>query len=157
MGKSRKSIGSAPRRLKAIFRRSRKASTQEDRAKATSLLNARNEAARQPQLNLQIAEAYLAGTDAGVSTRTRQTPSTPSLNPRAGHSDIMSIQADGQLNLLLTTVLSTLSDTSVPRSKRHVWGQVLTLASNTLYRLVGHLSGLFTSPPAISSASFCHN
>ncbi|MCI0535228.1 MAG: tyrosine-type recombinase/integrase [Verrucomicrobiales bacterium] len=43
-----------------------------DRAEATSLLNARNEAARQPQLNLQIAKAYLAGTDSGVSTRTWQ-------------------------------------------------------------------------------------
>jgi len=43
-----------------------------DRAEATSLLNARNESARQPQLNLQIAKAYLAGTDSGVSTRTWQ-------------------------------------------------------------------------------------
>ncbi len=41
-----------------------------DRAEAMSLLNARNESARQPQLNLQIAKAYLAGTDSGVSTRT---------------------------------------------------------------------------------------
>lgn len=43
-----------------------------DRAEAVILLNARNEAARQPQLNLQIAKAYLAGTDSGVSTRTWQ-------------------------------------------------------------------------------------
>lgn len=43
-----------------------------DRAEAKSLLNARNEAARQPQLNLQIAKAYLAGTDSGVATRTWQ-------------------------------------------------------------------------------------
>jgi integrase len=43
-----------------------------DRAEATSLLNARNEAVRQPQLNLHIAKAYLAGTDSGVSTRTWQ-------------------------------------------------------------------------------------
>lgn len=43
-----------------------------DRAEATSLLNARNESVRQPQLNLQIAKAYLAGTDSGVSTRTWQ-------------------------------------------------------------------------------------
>jgi len=35
------------------------------RAEATTLLNARNEASRQPQLNLQIAKAYLAGTDSG--------------------------------------------------------------------------------------------
>ena len=43
-----------------------------NRAEATALLNARNEASRQPQLNLQIAKAYLAGTDSGISTRTWQ-------------------------------------------------------------------------------------
>src|SRR5260370_29494049 len=43
-----------------------------DHAEAKSLLNARNESVRQPQLNLQIAKAYLAGTDEGVSTRTWQ-------------------------------------------------------------------------------------
>ena len=43
-----------------------------NRAEATSLLNARNESVRQPQLNLQIAKAYLAGTDSGVATRTWQ-------------------------------------------------------------------------------------
>jgi integrase len=43
-----------------------------DRAEATTLLNARNESVRQPQLNLHIAKAYLAGTDSGVSTRTWQ-------------------------------------------------------------------------------------
>src|SRR5437762_12039758 len=43
-----------------------------DRREAESLLNTRNEAARQPHLNLQIAKAYLSGTDSGVSTRTWQ-------------------------------------------------------------------------------------
>jgi len=43
-----------------------------DRAESTTLLNARNESVRQPQLNLQIAKAYLAGTDSGVATRTWQ-------------------------------------------------------------------------------------
>src|SRR6266478_4343523 len=43
-----------------------------DRAEAVTLLNARNESVRQPQLNLQIAKAYLAGTDSGVATRTWQ-------------------------------------------------------------------------------------
>jgi integrase len=43
-----------------------------NRAEATSLLNARNESVRQPQLNLQIAKAYLAGSDSGVSNRTWQ-------------------------------------------------------------------------------------
>jgi hypothetical protein len=44
----------------------------EDRAATKSLLNPRKEAARQPQLNLQIAKAYLAGTESGVATRTWQ-------------------------------------------------------------------------------------
>src|SRR3989442_6208700 len=43
-----------------------------DRAEATTVLNARNESVRQPQLNLQIAKAYLARTDSRVSTRTWQ-------------------------------------------------------------------------------------
>jgi hypothetical protein len=41
-----------------------------NRAEAEALLNARNESVRQPQLNLQIAKACLAGTDSGISTRT---------------------------------------------------------------------------------------
>src|SRR5438094_10481309 len=43
-----------------------------DRAEAMSLLNTRNESFRQPHLNLQIAKAYLAGTDSRVPTRTWQ-------------------------------------------------------------------------------------
>jgi integrase len=39
---------------------------------AVTLLNAKNESVRQPTLNLQIAKAYLAGTDNGVATRTWQ-------------------------------------------------------------------------------------
>jgi len=41
-----------------------------NRADAVSVLNARNESTRQPQLNLQIAKAYLSGTDSSVTTRT---------------------------------------------------------------------------------------
>ena len=52
--------------------RKQESSGTKNRAEATSLLNARNESVRQPQLNLQIAKAYLAGTDSGVSTRTWQ-------------------------------------------------------------------------------------
>src|SRR5436190_20093883 len=43
-----------------------------NRAEAVPLLNARNDSVRQPQLNLQIAKAYLAGTDSAASTRTWQ-------------------------------------------------------------------------------------
>jgi integrase len=37
-----------------------------------AVLNARNEALRQPHLNLEIAKAYLSGTDSGMATRTWQ-------------------------------------------------------------------------------------
>ena len=37
---------------------------------ARQLIEARNNAERQPVLNLQIAKAYLAGTDSGIKTRT---------------------------------------------------------------------------------------
>ena len=41
-----------------------------NRTDAVSVLHARNESMRQPQINLQIAKAYLSGTDSGVTTRT---------------------------------------------------------------------------------------
>ena len=42
--------------------------TNEDEAR--QLVEARNNAERQPILNLQIAKAYMAGTDIGITTRT---------------------------------------------------------------------------------------
>ncbi len=39
---------------------------------AHQIIDAKNQSERQPVLNLQIAKAYLAGTDSGVSTRTWQ-------------------------------------------------------------------------------------
>ena len=44
-----------------------------DAAEAQTLLHARNESFRQPALNLQIARAYLAGSDPEVATRTWKT------------------------------------------------------------------------------------
>lgn len=41
-----------------------------DRDAAEQILIAKNQALRQPSLNLQIAKAYLAGSDSGVATRT---------------------------------------------------------------------------------------
>ena len=55
-----------------------------DRREAESLLNARNESARQPHLNLQIAKAYLAGTDSGVSTRTWQNAMDAIIDTKTG-------------------------------------------------------------------------
>jgi integrase len=43
-----------------------------DRDAAEQIILAKNQALRQPALNLQIAKAYLAGTDNGVATRTWQ-------------------------------------------------------------------------------------
>ena len=45
-----------------------------DPAEAKTLLHAKNESFRQPVLNLQIARAYLAGSDPQVATRTWQVP-----------------------------------------------------------------------------------
>jgi hypothetical protein len=42
------------------------------KADAEQIVNAKNQALRQPALNLQIAKAYLAGTDSGITTRTWQ-------------------------------------------------------------------------------------
>ncbi len=43
-----------------------------DADEAQQIIEAKNQAERQPVLNLQIAKAYLAGTDNGVATRTWQ-------------------------------------------------------------------------------------
>src|SRR5580704_11083101 len=44
----------------------------QDRDTAEQIVLAQNQALRQPALNLQIAKAYLAGSDSGVATRTWQ-------------------------------------------------------------------------------------
>src|SRR5262245_58302698 len=43
-----------------------------DKDAAQQIVLAKNQALRQPALNLQIARAYLAGSDSGVATRTWQ-------------------------------------------------------------------------------------
>jgi integrase len=55
-----------------------------NRADAVSVLNARNESRRQPQLNLQIAKAYLSGTDSNVTTRTWQSAIESLTNSKQG-------------------------------------------------------------------------
>jgi hypothetical protein len=67
-----------------------------NRAEATSLLNARNESIRQPHLNLQIAKAYLAGTDSGVATRTWQQALMPSSRPKAVQPGSLAAGSQGQ-------------------------------------------------------------
>jgi len=41
-------------------------------ADARQIVEAKNQAQRQPVLNLQIAKAYLVGSDSGITTRTWQ-------------------------------------------------------------------------------------
>jgi integrase len=55
-----------------------------DRDAAEQIVLAKNQALRQPALNLQIAKAYLAGTDNGVSTRTWQIAIEALTNTKSG-------------------------------------------------------------------------
>ena len=43
-----------------------------DRDAAKQIVFAKNQAVKQPSINLQLAKAYLAGSDSGVATRTWQ-------------------------------------------------------------------------------------
>ena len=53
---------------KTIGKRTSLGTTNEDEAR--QIVEAKNTATRQPILNLQIAKAYIAGTDSGITTRT---------------------------------------------------------------------------------------
>src|SRR5580704_2018619 len=55
---------------KTTGKRASLGTTNEDEAR--QLIEARNQAERQPTLNLHIAKAYIAGTDSGITTRTWQ-------------------------------------------------------------------------------------
>jgi integrase len=78
-----------------------------DRAEAKSLLNARNESVRQPQLNLHIAKAYLAGTDSGVSTRTWQNALDAIIETKIGSTKDRWLRAakEKALDLIRTRVI----------------------------------------------------
>jgi integrase len=51
---------------------------------ARQIIEAKNQALRQPVLNLQIAKAYLAGTDQGIATRTWQNAIDALINMKLG-------------------------------------------------------------------------
>jgi integrase len=55
-----------------------------DADEAQQILDARNNSERQPVLNLQIAKAYLAGTDNGIATRTWQSAIDSLINTKQG-------------------------------------------------------------------------
>jgi integrase len=59
-----------------------------DEAEAKTLLHAKNESARQPALNLQIARAYLTATDPSVATRTWQLPMDEMTKTKTGPTRI---------------------------------------------------------------------
>ena len=56
--------------------------TNEDEAR--QIVEAKNTATRQPVLNLQIAKAYIAGTDSGITTRTWQQAIEALMNTKQG-------------------------------------------------------------------------
>src|SRR4051812_3357261 len=55
-----------------------------DEAEAKTLIHSKNEAARQPALNLQIARAYLTAADPAVATRTWQLPMDEMTKTKSG-------------------------------------------------------------------------
>ena len=57
-----------------------------DRDAAKQIVLAKNQALRQPVLNLQIARAYLVGTDNGVTTRTWQNAIEALINTKQGEN-----------------------------------------------------------------------
>jgi integrase len=57
-----------------------------DEAEALTLLHSKNEAFRQPILNLQIARTYLSATDANAAKRTWQTPMDEMTATKTGHT-----------------------------------------------------------------------
>ena len=59
-----------------------------DEAEAKTLLHAKNESVRQPVLNLQIARAYLAGSDPQVASRTWQLPMDEMTRTKTGPTRI---------------------------------------------------------------------
>jgi hypothetical protein len=56
----------------------------DSRDEARQIIESKNQAERQPVLNLQIAKAYLAGTDNGIATRTWQTAIDSLINTKLG-------------------------------------------------------------------------
>jgi len=55
---------------------------------AQQIIEAKNQAERQPVLNLQIAKAYLAGSDNGITTRTWQQAIEALMNTKQGANQV---------------------------------------------------------------------
>ena len=97
-----------------------------DRDAAEQIVLAKNQALRQPVLNLQIAKAYLSGTDSGVATRTWQDALTALVETKHGstqerwaraakdkaldgirHQTIVETQAESLMQALKSGTVST--------------------------------------------------
>ncbi len=81
-----------------------------DRDAAEQIVLARNQALRQPMLNLQIAKAYLAGTDSGVATRTWQNALDALVETKSGSTKERWVRAakDKALNFIRNkTIIET--------------------------------------------------
>jgi len=80
-----------------------------DRAEALTLLHAKNESARQPVLNLQMARVYLSASDPQVATRTWQTVMDEIIRTKTGANQarwmtcVKSKQFDAVRSLTLIT------------------------------------------------------
>ena len=62
-----------------------------DEDSALQIVQAKNQAERQPLLNLQIAKAYLAGTDSGVATRTWQVALDAIVETKHGSTRVLAV------------------------------------------------------------------
>jgi len=74
---------------------------------ARQIVEAKNQAERQPVLNLQIAKAYLAGTDNGITTRTWQHAIEALTNTKQGANQVRwkTVAKDKALSPLLPRVI----------------------------------------------------
>jgi hypothetical protein len=68
----------------------------EDQEAAEQIIQAKNEAERQPQINLQIAQAYLSATDSGAKTRTWDNAFDAIINTKQGETRERWIRAKKQ-------------------------------------------------------------
>jgi len=70
-----------------------------DEAEALTLLHSKNEAYRQPVLNLQIARTYLTATDPEVANRTWQKPMDEMTKTKTGPTHARHLVANGVAGL----------------------------------------------------------
>src|ERR1017187_2814853 len=84
-----------------------------DEGEAKILLHAKNESVRQPVLNLQIARAYLAGSDPQVASRTWQLPMDEMTRTKTGPTRIRHERA------ILDPAFDTIRTLPILRSEEH--------------------------------------